>query len=536
MMNFKKGKPRIIYNDDTVALRTVFAKPHTEKQISRAVDYMKNSQIDCVCWSMFTGVSYSYYSNVIENFYDMVENDPGFFTRNLEHDCDLTLSLHKQGVDYLPVLINKFHAENIDFYASFRMNDTHHKSRPRGKFAPEFWKNHQHYRLWEVQDGRSYYNATLDYSYPEVRQKVFDSIVEVLTRYDVDGIELDFCRNPYLFQPSEAWGKRDILTELILAIRNKINEFAQKDNKEIKLIIRVPFSDEKLKQGGMDVKRWLENKYLDILVMSNHFNDYNEQSKKWLELCKEKNILFYPSIELLPKINPHPDVDMPIGATAPKDNYEVPPNYRDMMNRMRGMAQNYLAQEPDGSYMFNYPCGLFETNRTSEEFTEMTSILHEIGSLETLENKPKEYLFWGDLPIYIEALRPAKYHQTIKFNIMDKSLNKSSKVVFSFIRAIEDSPHNYEKSEKQLPDNYIKTMLNGTTLDEKTFKKQKEDPGTIISGYTIGEHEKFEIMLTGDDILYGENTLAFEMPHFPENDSPYVYIYELCVETCPSQK
>lgn len=530
-MNYKKDKPRIIYNDDTVALRTVFSQPHTEKQIFQAVDYMKNSQVDCVCWCFFTGVAYSYYSNVIENFYDMVKNDSDFFDRNLNNNSDLILSLYEQGIDYLPILIDKFHAENIDFYASFRMNDAHHKSRPKGKLASEFWRNHQDYRLWEVQDGRGYYNATLDYSYPEVRQLRFNAIVEVLTRYNVDGIELDFCRNPYIFQPSEAWEKRNILTNFILAIRNKINEFAKKQDKEIKLIIRVPFSDKDLKRGGMDVKEWLENKYLDILVMSNHFNDYNEQIEKWLELCKKNDIFFYPSIELLPQINPCPDVDIPIGTSTPKCNYEVPPDYKDMMNRIRGMAQNYLAQEPDGSYIFNYPCGLFETDRTPDEFTEMTSILHEIGCLDTLKNKPKEYLFWEKLPIYIEALRPAKYYQTIKFNIMDKGLSKSSKVILSFIRAIEDNPHNYEKSEKQLPNNYIKTILNGTALDEKIFKKHTASPGTIISGYTIGEHEKFEINLTGEDLLFGENTLGFEMPYFPENNSPYVYIYELCVKT-----
>jgi len=529
-------RPRIIYNDDTCGLR-IITPPHTEEKISTAVDYMKNSQVDCVCWCLSTGdVALAYYSNILENMYDLVENDRDYIPARKSIDKDLIRSLHKKGIDYLPVLINKFHDAEISFYATFRMNDAHLKSRPNGSLSSEFWKNHQDYRLWEVQDGRSYYNATLDFSYPEIRKSRIDSIIEVVTRYDVDGIELDFCRNPYIFQPSEAWGKRNVLTKFILSIRNKINEIGRRKKKEIKLIIRVPFADEKLKQAGMDVQTWLEMGCLDILVMSNLVNDYNEKIAPWLELCRKNNILFYPSIEAGAQINCCPSVDLPPGIAAPKSNFYVKEDSQLSIKRVRGMAQSYNAQNPDGIYMFNYPCKLFETERNPDEFAELTSVLSELGSLETLNDKPKQYLFWGDLPIYVEAMRPPEYYQTIKFNIMDSNLNKTSKVVLSYIRAIEDNPHNIDKSKGYLPDNYIKTILNGKILDEKTFKKNKEKPGTIFSGFTIGEHEKIEIQLSGDDLLYGENSLAFHIPHFPENDSPYVYIYELCVETSSGQK
>ena len=218
-----KQKPRIIYNDDNCGLR-VIEPPHSIEQISTAVDYLRGSQVDCICWFMASDVAYAYNSKVIDSINDKYKRDPDYVPAGKSLEKNLPYSLHKQGVDYLPTLIEKFHDAGISFYGSIRMNDAHHKSKPDGWLASDFWKDHQDWRLWEVEDGFSYYNATLDYSYAEVRDLKIKTVKEILQRYEVDGIELDFCRNPYVFQPSEAWGKRQILTDFISDIRNLINE------------------------------------------------------------------------------------------------------------------------------------------------------------------------------------------------------------------------------------------------------------------------------------------------------------------------
>lgn len=65
------------------------------------------------------------------------------------------------------------------FVAGFRMNNTHIKSYPNSALSPEFWKTYQHYRLGDATDGKGYYNAALDYSYPEVRNRYRDAIAGV---------------------------------------------------------------------------------------------------------------------------------------------------------------------------------------------------------------------------------------------------------------------------------------------------------------------------------------------------------------------
>ena len=50
---------------------------------------------------------------------------------------------------------------------------------PTARLTPDYWKTHQHFRIWDATDGKSYYNAALDYSFPEVRERYRDEILEV---------------------------------------------------------------------------------------------------------------------------------------------------------------------------------------------------------------------------------------------------------------------------------------------------------------------------------------------------------------------
>ena len=145
-------KFRIIYNDDTCTLRDV-KKPHTREKISLVIDYLKDTQVDCLSWLVAEDVAYSYPSSVIENRFDVMKKN------GLKNHGDLMYNLYLKGIDYLPLLIEKTHNYGIQFFASFRMNDTHLKSKPSSVLTSEFWRQHQHYRLWEVINGKTYYNA-----------------------------------------------------------------------------------------------------------------------------------------------------------------------------------------------------------------------------------------------------------------------------------------------------------------------------------------------------------------------------------------
>ena len=399
-----QNRPRIIYNDDSCSVNYI-TPPFEQEKVSISLDYLKDSQVDCLCWKVYRRFIADWPSKVCETMYDL--STPESQDKTLDSNS-LRMELYRKDLDHLEILIKQAHEMNIRFFGSFRMNDCHHRSLPSS--APEFWKTHQDYRLWEVTDGGGYYNAALDYSYLEVRQKISEAIFEFAEMYDVDGIELDFYRNPYFFQPSEAWDKRHILTDFIKNIRDTLKIIGQKKNKTIELLARVPFSkdryskpyENRLKLAGMDVENWIRNKYVDIIVMTFGTNNFNQSVEPWKSICRENKILFYPCIELA-------------SATNAAYNFVARETPDVTMKRQRAMAQNYLGQDVDGIYMFNYACLLFETKWSHELFTKMAGILSEGGDIKTLKAKPKQYTFWENLPITIESNRPPDYHQTVDF-------------------------------------------------------------------------------------------------------------------------
>ncbi|MBI4024179.1 MAG: hypothetical protein HY360_04305 [Verrucomicrobia bacterium] len=533
--------PRIIYNDDTCSLRYV-PPPHTARQISIPVDYLKGAQVDVLCWLMAEEVAYAYHSKIIENLYDLLGN-PRAYAKGTQGDYnpakrDPMWSLRQRGVDYLPILIRNAQKNEIAFYASFRMNDTHFKTDPQGSLCPEFWKEHQQYRLWEVTDGKSYYNAASDYSFAEVRRRKTDTVREVAEEYNVDGIELDLCRNPYFFQPSEAWTKRSVLTDFVAEIREGLDRITAtagrvgaRRKRPIGRIVRIPIDEERLTAAGIDAERWIDKKLMDILVMSHLTNNYNQPLGPWLQRCRRKGILFYPSVERTPALYDKNFYEVLANPVAPAHNYVYRPTPETDAALQRGMAANYLAQGADGIYMFNYPCTLFQDPRVAfngPAFKTLTSVLAEMGSLKTLWNRNKTYTYFPDLPIWVEANRPPQYHQTIRFKIFGNDL-ASAAATLCFRQIAERNPH-AEGQFRQNPivsPGFLKYYVNGEEIPAPSIKRRKQSQGTIPSGFKLKTHEQIEITLPGSKLKNGENTLAFAMDHFPRARDPYVYIYDL---------
>jgi hypothetical protein len=106
----------------------------------------------------------------------------------------------------------------------------------------------------------------LDYGHAEVRDHYRALIVETLERYDVDGLELDFMREPYLFSKGEEEAGGKILTRWLRGIRQLVDEAAARRKHPIKLGVRVP-SDPKTALGlGLDAPTWVKGGLVELVV------------------------------------------------------------------------------------------------------------------------------------------------------------------------------------------------------------------------------------------------------------------------------
>ena len=555
--NAFRKEPRIIFNDDGATVLRV-PPPHNEERVHTAVDYLKGTPVDILCFLLGEqSCAYTYLSERVGSCMekslrllgkkrntDAVES-VGFVERD-----NLALSLYSRGIDFVPILIRRTHEYGIRFFGSFRMNDSHLRSDPRGYLASEFWRNHQEYRLWSNTASKHYYSASLDYSYPEVRANYFAMVEEVAGKYDVDGIELDFGRNPYLFQVGEGWGKRRIMSEFIRSIRKMLDQTGKRRGRKISLLLRTVFNRDMLRDMGMDIEDWLKKGYLDILVMTNWSssttNDNNVIIEPWQTLCRQHGVLFYPSLESGVAVNNRDNVAaMTLNPLSPPRQGGIYPASEGMVtsaekkkaeNALLGTAQNYYGQGARGIYMFNIALHFgalrFDPKRR-KRLAFWTSRLHQLGSKAELRKLEKRYLFWPECPVCVDSGRPPECHQTIRFNIFDPAVRKrGAKAVLSFRQVAEKHPHTSESYTQNpiMPRSWVHYYLNGKRIEQRNISRSVRPEGRIPSQFILTKHELVTVTVPASRLKFGENTLAFHIPQFPEARAPYVYIHELTVD------
>ena len=173
------------------------------------------------------------------------------------------LAVHQQGIDYPARVIQRCRHDGISPWITLRMNDCHYNDIPSHPFHGSFWKkNSQFFR----KNCTGYFATCLDYAHPEVRDFYRSLIVETLDRYDIDGLELDFLREPFLFSAGKEAEGTPILTAWIREIRKLVDDAAAKRGHAIRLGVRVPSRPETSLAMGLDAIGWAQQGLIDLLV------------------------------------------------------------------------------------------------------------------------------------------------------------------------------------------------------------------------------------------------------------------------------
>jgi hypothetical protein len=140
----------------------------------------------------------------------------------------------------------------------------------------------------------------LDYGEAAVRDKYFEMARDLCANYDIDGLLIDFMRDPQLFR-STAWGDkaspndRKAMTELIQRIRKSAEETGVQRGRPVLIVVRVPDSLPYCKDIGIDLEAWLAGKMVDLVIGGGGF-----QLNPWTymtALCKKAGVKFYASLD-----------------------------------------------------------------------------------------------------------------------------------------------------------------------------------------------------------------------------------------------
>lgn len=164
----------------------------------------------------------------------------------------------------------------MSFFFTYRMNDCHYLEKETSNLHDTFWLEHPEWRIGDYGGAHPNMHHQLasllrNYMYPEVRQHVLDILTELVTDYDVDGLELDLMRKPCLVPFPNIEEGREIITDFVGQIRSMLDEFGAKRNKRIQLCVRVPHSLKDSYELAMDIGEWDRRGYIEMVNVSTSF-------------------------------------------------------------------------------------------------------------------------------------------------------------------------------------------------------------------------------------------------------------------------
>lgn len=274
-------------------------------------------------------------------------------------------AFNEQDTDSLEIVTNWGREHDKEIFWSIRLNDRH-DSGSRWKHLITDWKR-KNPELTMGTEGEGLPDnferghnswSLLRYDRAEVRDTIYSLIEEVCQNYDIDGIELDFWRHPAYF-PEPLIGlpvpreKKDDMTKLWKRVRRMTEAVGMERGKPFLIAIKIPDSMDYCEAMGLDVKRWLEEDLVDLVIGADYF-----KLEPWENLVatgRRFEVPVYACFEIR-RIEPG------ISKEGKKASLKV----------WRGEAYNAWRSGVDGIYLMN-------------RFDSGEKILYELGDPELLE-------------------------------------------------------------------------------------------------------------------------------------------------------
>ncbi len=179
--------------------------------------------------------------------------------------CKNVLALHEQGCDYPKRMIDAARRNHLKAWISLRMNDGHNPGLPDHPGHSTFWKSHPEWRL----------PYGLDYEQPEVREHYMKLVREVCSRYDLDGLELDYLRFWLYFRPGHEHDGAKLMTDFVKQARAATRGAAERLGHPVELAVRVPATPWIARRHGLDAISWAKAGLVDLIVASPFWHSVN---------------------------------------------------------------------------------------------------------------------------------------------------------------------------------------------------------------------------------------------------------------------
>ncbi len=256
-------------------------------------------------------------------------------------------SLIDRDLDPLRVLVDRAHDKGLDFFASLRMGDFPGLD---AKFSL-------------AGGGRGYVHE-------ETRDHQFGVLEELVTRYPIEGVELDFAATPggssYWFEADDVKEHTPLMTDYIRRISQMVR---QRPGQPGQVGARIYPTEELNLKTGLDVRAWLEEGLVDYVVPMTYlvFVLDSNMPIDWIVEAAHKN-----DVSVYSMLQPY--------YTNEERRFHNVQNAGPAM--MRAAAANNWARGADGQYTWFLKWPLGETERNT---------LSELGDPDLVSERDKHY-------------------------------------------------------------------------------------------------------------------------------------------------
>ncbi|MSO23007.1 MAG: hypothetical protein EXQ58_07095 [Acidobacteria bacterium] len=256
-----RKKPRMMfYHDGRHPLIYMYEPPMQKEEYEAAVDELVGTPVEALMLCLGDGRTVLHDTKVGELWGNNVKKWPHLIFRRAHQNAKALIAA---GHDPLRILCERAHAKGMLIYATllvqlgtgergpdtrgsdFRFNNPQLEIGARGGVDPKFPGFHG-----------------LDFKRKEAQEERFALVQETLTRYPIDGFELQLNYMPYYFRPDEVDEGRKIMTAWIARVYRALKQ----SGSDRELAIRIPASLEGCYSVGLDVKEWIRQGIVDVLI------------------------------------------------------------------------------------------------------------------------------------------------------------------------------------------------------------------------------------------------------------------------------
>lgn len=381
-MNHDKLNYRSFCYDDWLCEFIVNPSPFEPKYLDMLVDEVAGGGADVLVMNP-NGQTVSHPSKVWQTMWKAyqagdLQSARGYAAFGQPKECEAFVKelvrMAEQKFDYLAYIYAACRRRGIATGASLRMNDCHGNVKERSLLVSDFHVDHPQFHL----PGPT--GVCLNYLYPEVREHYMKLIMEMIHDYDIDVLDLDFCRQPWCFpEDGQVEEHGEVMTAFIRDVHREIRSTGH----SIALLPRIPSSTTLSRNAGFDVARWAREGLIDGVILGEYIHAaWRASVPEWRKLVGDRIPIytsgdyFADSRENLPirELGLHPDL-------------------------MRGFAAGQLANGADGIYWFNFVVvrealmkGFWDKPSHRDAARPGFEAIGECNTLESLRGKSKTYI------------------------------------------------------------------------------------------------------------------------------------------------